>query len=217
MKLVDLAGLTLEATVGAPVVVLREHDEPHRLLPIFVGSTEAAAIALAVSGQAPDRPLTHDLMAALVRSLGGHLEAVEVTELSEGSFMASLRVHSPTGEHRIDTRPSDAIALAVRLGAPVFVSDAVLDEAGTLPLLEVDEATIDDEVDEFRSFLDDVEASHFALDETELDEGGLVPGLSAGGAEAADEVGPIGGAPTADPEATDTEGTDTAEDGEDGS
>lgn len=217
MKLVDLAGLALEATVGAPVVVLREHDEPHRLLPIFVGSPEAAAIALGVAGQEPDRPLTHDLMAALVRSLGGHLEAVEVTELSEGAFMASLRVHSPTGEHRIDTRPSDAIALAVRLGAPVFVSDAVLDEAGTLPLLEVDETIIDDEVDEFRSFLDDVEASHFALDETELDEGGLVPGLSAGDAEAADEVSPISGTPTADPESTDTEGTDAAEDGEDGS
>jgi bifunctional DNase/RNase len=167
MKRVAVAGLAVEATSGAPLVVLREDDAPHRLLPILLGAPEAAAIALAVTGQAPPRPLTHDLMAALVRSLDGHLDAVEVTELREGSFLASLAVHGPGGEQRLDTRPSDAIALAVRLGAPLFVADEVLDEAGSVPVEDgdataLDEATIDRTVDEFRAFLDDIDPSQFA-------------------------------------------------------
>jgi uncharacterized protein len=165
MKRVMVAGLAMEATSGVPLVVLREDDAPHRLLPIFIGGPEAAAIALAVTGQASPRPLTHDLMAALVQSLDGHLNSVEVTELREGSYLASLSVHGPAGEQRLDTRPSDAIALAVRLGAPLFVADEVLDEAGTLPAGEgevvMDDATIDQTVDEFRTFLDDIDPSQF--------------------------------------------------------
>ena len=163
MKRVDLAGLAMEPNSGAPMaVVLAEHDEPHRLLPIFIGGPEAAAIATAISGQAPPRPLTHDVMAELVRSLDGRLDAVEVTELTEGAYVATLALHGPSGEKRLDARPSDAIALAVRLGVPLFVSDAVLDEAGTVPEVEIDDESIDDAVDEFRAFLDDVDPSHFA-------------------------------------------------------
>jgi uncharacterized protein len=173
MKQVDFAGLAIEATSGTPIVVLREQAEPHRILPIFIGGPEALAIAAAVNGEVPPRPLTHDLMAALVRGLDGHLDAVEVTELSHGSFLASLALHGPTGEQRIDTRPSDGIALAVRLGAPLFVSDEVLDEAGTLPadVLEqrgidataepVDAAAIDSAVEEFRSFLEEIDPQQF--------------------------------------------------------
>ena len=167
MKRVDLAAVAVEATSGAPLVVLREQDEPHRLLPIFVGAPEAAAIAVAVSGEAPPRPLTHDVMVALIQSLDGSLDAVEVTELSEGSFLARIALHGPTGEQRVDTRPSDAIALAVRLGTPLFVSEAVLDEAGTLPpepaaAPTIDEAAIDEEVEAFRTFLEDADVSDFA-------------------------------------------------------
>ena len=157
MRRVDLAVLAVEATSGAPVIVLREHDAPHRLLPIFVGQAEAAAIAVALSGQAPPRPLTHDVMAALVECLDGRLDAVELIEMREGTFVADLAIEGPTGAQRLDSRASDAIALAVRLGAPVYVSDAVLDEAGTLPAPAIDEA-----VEEFRSFLDGIEPSQFA-------------------------------------------------------
>jgi bifunctional DNase/RNase len=162
-----VAGLAMEATSGVPLVVLREDDAPHRLLPIFIGGPEAASIALAVTGQASPRPLTHDLMAALMQSLDGHLNSVEVTELRDGSYLAILSVYGPAGEQRLDTRPSDAIALAVRLGAPLFVADEVLDEAGTLPADEggdaiLDDATIDQTVDEFRAFLDDIDPSQFA-------------------------------------------------------
>lgn len=172
MKRVELAGLAVEENAGAPIVVLREHDEPHRLLPILIGGPEAAAIAMAAAGQQPVRPMSHDLMADLVRDLGGRLDAVEVTDLSEGTYAARLTVNSPTGEHWIDARPSDAIALALRLDAPVFVSDEVLDRAGELPVdefdeasaapvIEVDGAALDEAIEEFRAFLDDVDASQF--------------------------------------------------------
>lgn len=169
MKRVDLAGLAMETSEGIPVVVLREHDEPHRLLPIFIGGLELTAIAVAASGEETSRPMTHDLMASLVVALGGELLAVEVTGLSDGAFIAGLVVVAPDGEHRIDARPSDAIALAMRFDAEVLVSEDVLDEAGSLPVpeaenLEADDLNaeaIDQEVEEFRSFLDDVEPDHF--------------------------------------------------------
>jgi uncharacterized protein len=157
MKLVDIAGLHVDSTSGAPLVLLREHDEPHRVLPIFVGGPEAASIALAISGEAAPRPLTHDLMAELVTSVDAHVDAVEVTEVSDGAFLAELAVSGPAGGKRLDTRPSDAIALAIRLGAPMYVSEAVLDEAGALLVEEPEESAIDDEVAEFRALLDELD------------------------------------------------------------
>jgi bifunctional DNase/RNase len=171
MRSVDLVGIQMEVTTGVPVVILREHDEPHRVLPIFVGGAEAASIALAATGQTPKRPQAHDLMASLVESLDGHLDAVEVVELRDGTFVANLAISGPTGDRRVDTRPSDAIALAVRLGAPLFVSDAVLDEAGAVPVEEADEPTpidaeaIDADVDRFRDFLDHVDPADFVTDD----------------------------------------------------
>ncbi len=168
----DLVGLGIEPTSGTPVVMLREHDEPHRMLPIFVGGLEATAIGLALTGEEPTRPMTHDLMASLVQSLEGQVDAAEVTELRDGSFLARLAIHGPSGEHTVDTRPSDAIALAVRIGAPVFVDDAVLEEAGSLPEDVVeetetifDEDEIDETVEEFRSFLDELDPAQFLDDD----------------------------------------------------
>lgn len=170
MKLVELAALVVETNSGMPVVVLREHDAPHRLLSIFIGGPEATSIALAASGQRSPRPLTHDLMATLVGSLDGAIDKAEITEVTDGAFFASLALHGPTGEQRLDTRPSDAIALAMRVGAPLYVSEAVLAEAGTLPPPEpepdstMDDAAIDHAVDEFRVFLDDIQPEHFGAD-----------------------------------------------------
>ncbi len=109
-------------------------------------------------------------MASLVDALDGHLDAVEVTELHDGAFIASLTLSGPAGQRRIDTRPSDAIALAVRLSAPLFVAEAVLDEAGALPPAEPQddpvaiEAAIDAEVDQFRAFLDELDPTDFIDD-----------------------------------------------------
>ena len=117
MLQVDLVGIQADPQTGAAVLVLREHDAPNRLLPIVVGGAEAASIALAAQGQVFPRPMTHDLMATLVERFDGHLDAVEVVDVHEGAFIANLAVSGPTGDLRLDTRPSDAIALAVRLHA----------------------------------------------------------------------------------------------------
>lgn len=163
MKPVDIAGLQVEATSGAPVVLLREREEPHRVLPIFIGGSEAAAIALALSSQTPPRPLTHDLMVSLVEHLDAHVDRVEVTRLSDGVYFAELAVTGPRGPQRVDSRPSDAIALAVRVHAPLFVAEAVLEEAGAVvaevaEVAEVpDEQAIEEEVAAFRSRLENLD------------------------------------------------------------
>ena len=183
MRRVDITGIALEANTGAPLVVLREQDEPHRLLPIFIGGAEASAIALAAAGQKTPVPLVHDVMVALVKSLDGRVEAVEVTDLRDGTFLATINLAGPSGTRRVGSRPSDALAVAVRTGAPVFVSDAVLDEAGALPGPDdgptdaeptdapaLDPAAIDAEVDSFRSFLDDLDPADFVDADTPDDD-----------------------------------------------
>lgn len=164
VKPVDLVGLHLDASSGAPLVLLREHDEPHRVLPILVGGAEAAAIALALDGELSRRPATHDLLATLVETLDAHIERVEVTRLRDGAFLAELAVSGPTGERRLDSRPSDAIALALRVDAPLFVSATVLDEAGAILTEAPDDETIDEEVAQFRSFLDGLDPAQFQAD-----------------------------------------------------
>jgi hypothetical protein len=171
---VELIGIQVDPISGAAALVLREHEAPNRLLPIIVGQADASSIAIAASGTRLPRPMTHDLMASVVDALDGHLDAVEVTELQDGAFHANLTLSGPAGQRRIDTRPSDAIALAVRLRAPLFVSEAVLDEAGALPLDEPDadqfalDAAIDAEVDQFRAFLDELDPDDF-IDTTAIE------------------------------------------------
>jgi len=165
MLLVDLIEIQMNPLTGEFVLVLREHDAPNRLLPIVVGGVEAASIASAAQGQSSPRPMTHDLMATLVERFDGHLDAVEVVDFQDGAFIANLAVSGPTGDLRLDTRPSDAIALAVRLHAPLFVSEHVLDEAGTSVESEgepvLDAARIDAEVDQFRDFLQQLAPDDF--------------------------------------------------------
>lgn len=157
VKQVELIALTVEAESHAPLVLLRERDEPRRVLPIFVGPVEATAIALALGDESPPRPLTHDLMVTLVETAQARVERVEVTELRDGTFLAELAVSGPAGVRRVDSRPSDAIALAVRVDAPLYVAGAVLEEAGAVLAEALDEAAIDEEVDRFRSALEAID------------------------------------------------------------
>ncbi|MCZ3389324.1 MAG: bifunctional nuclease family protein [Actinomycetia bacterium] len=126
MKPVDVVGVRVEMPTNQPIVLLRERGS-ERYLPIWIGAVEATAIAYAQQGVEPARPLTHDLLADVVGGLGHRLVEVQITDLSDGVFFAELVFE---GGQTISARPSDAIALALRVDAPVVASPEVLDEAG---------------------------------------------------------------------------------------
>jgi hypothetical protein len=133
--LVDILGLsTNPASGGAYALILKEVNGPRRL-PIIIGAPEAQSIALEMEGIKPPRPLTHDLMKNIITSLGAELHEITIDELREGTFYAKLSVDNQL----IDSRPSDAIALAVRYGVHIYVSSAVMDEAAFIPEEEEEE------------------------------------------------------------------------------
>ena len=117
----------LDAQSQAFVVILEERAG-NRALPIWIGRPEAEAIAAHLNAVQRDRPMTHDLAASLVTGLGGLLRRVQVTRVVQGTFIAELHIHRQGNNVVVDARPSDAIAIALRLGAPIFVSDALLDD-----------------------------------------------------------------------------------------
>jgi uncharacterized protein len=161
MIAVEVLGLQLEARTGAPVVLLREVEEPNRVLPVFIGQPEARSIALGLEGVEPPRPMTHDLMASLLGEIDIRVDRVEVTELRDGTFFAEIALTGAKGTVRISSRPSDAIALAVRVKAPLFAAEAVLEEAGTVVASGDDAERIEEELAEFREFLDELDPSDF--------------------------------------------------------
>ena len=125
----DLVGIRIELPTNTPILLLREHDGD-RYLPIWINTPEATAIARAHDGIRPERPLTHDLLTSLIDELGARVSEVVVTELRGGTFFADLRLMVGEQLHTISSRPSDAVAIAVRTDAPVFASRELLDEAG---------------------------------------------------------------------------------------
>ncbi len=126
----SIKGLMVDPITSAPIVLLRD-EAGTRMLPIWIGVFEANAIALQVENVAPPRPMTHDLLKQVIGDLRGHVERVVVTDLREGTFYAMI--HLRVDEHLVlvDSRPSDAIALALRAKAPIFVEEAVLEQAKT--------------------------------------------------------------------------------------
>ena len=132
---------------GQHVVILKEKKND-RYLPIWIGMFEANAIAMKIQGMAPERPITHDLMTTTFGELGISVSRIVVTALSEEVFFARLHLRQNGKEVDIDSRPSDAIALAVRFECPIFVASDVLERAGVIP--EKDEEEADDKVDEDR-------------------------------------------------------------------
>ena len=139
---VEILGISANpATSGAYALILRETSGLRRI-PIIIGGFEAQAIALEMEGIKPPRPLTHDLIKTLVESLGGSLAEVSIHELRDGTFFASLKL---SDDQEIDARPSDAIALAIRFGVPIWVAESVMAEAGFLPEEGEEEAGDDDE------------------------------------------------------------------------
>lgn len=123
-----LKGYVPDPITNMPVIILREVSG-ERVLPIWVGVFEGNAIQLQFDGIQTPRPMTHDLLKTVIEELGGHLERVVVCDLRENTFYATLHVLSPSGPRTVDARPSDAIALAQRSGARIFVEEAVIQKA----------------------------------------------------------------------------------------
>jgi uncharacterized protein len=149
----SVIGVRVELPTNQPIVLLREVDGD-RYLPIWIGAVEATAIAYEQQGVKPARPLTHDLLRDLLAALSAPLKAVEIVELKDSIYYADLLIGDSV---RVSARPSDAIALALRVGAPVRCAEQVLDEAG---IIIPDEQ--EDEVEKFREFLDQVRPEDFA-------------------------------------------------------
>lgn len=123
-------GLALDEDNQAPVLILKDKDEKAGL-PIWIGAMEAMAISLALNKVDFPRPMTHDLLLNTIRAMDGFVERIEVTSLDDGTYYAAIVVRVGETLRRVDSRPSDAVALAVRAECPIFVSQEVLDKAGT--------------------------------------------------------------------------------------
>jgi uncharacterized protein len=152
----ELVGVRIELPSNQPIVLLREVGGT-RFLPIWIGAVEATAIAYALEGVKPQRPLTHDLLKAVTESLGAEVARVVVTELRSGIYFADLVFSLDGKEVHVSSRPSDAIALAARSSAPLFASADVLEEAG----VEIRDDDEEAEVERFREFLEQVTPEDF--------------------------------------------------------
>lgn len=157
----ELIGVRVEIPANTPMVLLQEQQGEHRLLPIYIGSPEASAIHYALEGIEPPRPLTHDLFISVIGVLGASLDNVVITEMRDHTYYAELHLATPDGEKVVSSRPSDAIALAVRCDAPIFASNQLLDEVGQLPEPEPEEQA-EEIIDEFKDFIDNVSPDDFA-------------------------------------------------------
>ncbi|HEX9992340.1 MAG TPA: bifunctional nuclease family protein [Acidimicrobiales bacterium] len=156
-----LVGVRVELPGNNPIVLLREASGARRLLPIFIGGPEATAIAFALENVVPPRPMTHDLLKLLLDDLGATVERVVVTELRDSTFYAEIQLVANGRSHQVSSRPSDAIALAVRAGTPIYASEAVLDEAAYAGTTDEDDEPEEEVVEQFREFIEKVNPEDF--------------------------------------------------------
>jgi bifunctional DNase/RNase len=156
---VTVYGVSFDVSSKQPIVLLKVEGQ-NRFLPIWIGHSEAAAILMKLQNADLPRPMTHDLLASVIRDLSANVTRVLVTELRDNTFYAVLQLEIDGGkEIKVDSRPSDAIALAVRTDAPIFASSVLLETNA----IEFDQevANVEDMVKEFRDFLDHVSPEDF--------------------------------------------------------
>src|SRR6266540_5771335 len=152
----NLVGVRVEPPTNQPIVLLKER-EGERFLPIWIGAMEATAIAFALQGIVTARPMTHDLLKNVLEELTVRVERIVITELKDGTFYAVITMQQDGKSYEISSRPSDAIALAVRVNVPIFANEDVLTEASIV--IRDDE---EHEVEKFREFLENVNPEDFA-------------------------------------------------------
>jgi bifunctional DNase/RNase len=180
MQEMTIYGVSFDLVGKQPIVLLKT-AEGNKFLPIWIGHPEAAAILMKLQGAAPPRPMTHDLLTDIVGQLDAEVVRITVTELRESTFYARITLMSNGAEIEIDSRPSDAIALAVRAEAKIFAADDVLEESAIEFEGEDDEETAqriarasalgDVDPAEFRAFLDEVTPEMFSQSLEEEEEG----------------------------------------------
>ena len=149
-------GVSFDMVGKQPIVLLKTADG-NKFLPIWIGHPEAAAILMKLQGASTPRPMTHDLVTEMLGHLDARVVRIAVTELRDNTFYALITVSVDGTEIEIDSRPSDAIALAVRANTPIFAEEEVLSEASILIKSDDEER----EVEKFREFLDHVSPEDF--------------------------------------------------------
>ena len=168
----SIYGVSFDLVGKQPIVLLKTADG-NRYLPIWIGHPEAAAILMKLQGATAPRPLTHDLLVNILNELDVEIARVTVTELRENTFHASITVVANGSEIEIDSRSSDAIAVAVRAQVPIYAADDVIEESAIE--FEGEEVNEEEIVDEFRKFLDQVSPDEFAAELEEQDEEAFEP------------------------------------------
>ena len=159
MQEMVIYGVSFDLGSKQPIVLLKTADG-NRFLPIWIGHPEAAAILMKLQGASTPRPMTHDLLSDLLEQLDAKCERVSVTELRDNTFYAQITISVNGSTIDVDSRPSDAIALAVRTSAPIFAADDVIEESSIEFEHEVEDT--EEVVDKFKKFLDEVTPEDFA-------------------------------------------------------
>lgn len=163
---VRLRAVRVDLQSNTPVLLLQETEGRGRTLPIFIGTPEAAAIAYALQGVAMPRPMTHDLIRDVLATLDVEVERIVITELRSSTYFAELQLRRGNERSTVSSRPSDAVAVAVRTNSPLFVSDELMDSEGVLLSIDPSDEDDDDEspdelVGQFRQFLDSIRPEDF--------------------------------------------------------
>src|SRR5919109_2774574 len=159
MQEMVIYGVSFDLVGKQPIVLLKTADG-NKFLPIWIGHPEAAAILMKLQNASTPRPMTHDLVTDILGQLDAQVTRITVTELRENTFYAQITVQMDGQEIEVDSRPSDAIALAIRAEAPIFAADSVIEESAIE--FEGEEVNEEEVVEEFKKFLDEVKPEDFA-------------------------------------------------------
>ncbi len=161
MQEMVIYGVSFDMVGKQPIVLLKTADG-NKFLPIWIGHPEAAAILMKLQGASPPRPMTHDLFTDMLAQLEARVVRIAVTELRENTFFALITISVDGSEIEVDSRPSDAIALAVRSDAPIYAADSVIEESA----IEFEHEDVNEEkvVEEFKKFLDEVKPEDFSTE-----------------------------------------------------
>lgn len=153
MREVEVKALVMDPTQNMPVLLLRD-PQSEKVVPVWIGPPEATAIAIIMQNRELPRPLTHDLLKVLLKSLGGDLDMIVIDSIQDSTYYATLYVRDKAGRiHEIDARPSDSIALALRTSSPIYISDEVF-QVAAVDMPAAEESNQSDSRDRFRAFVE---------------------------------------------------------------